>query len=468
MNRKTGKIFLFAALVLAVALIVYSFASKQKGTGIQSLETYVVSEKTVKPYLTVSGNLYPLESYELQFKFQGKVTSVNVKPGDEVKKGQVLAQIESNEVSKSLKNAELNLKTAQTRYDQTKETYEFQIKQTEKKINDTINNLNSLNQQISSLEKQLEELQKNYIPPYPEPVQNQISELQSKIATLNNQKNSLLSTKTELEASLENLKAKKRSDLKIAYYQLEQQKLVYESEKENIENLKLYSPFDGIVLYVGIKEGQELSGGSQTIQSLSTGQMTSSLSSNTNSASSPKIIIAPLNYKILADVSIDQVDATKVKTGLFAEAVPDALPNVKLKGKVEIINYYPDSANTSGISYTVRIVFENNDEKVLPGMSALINIYLKEQTGLAVPVTAIRYLNGQPFVFKINNQQVKQIKVETGESDDKFTIVKSGLKKGDRIVRDVSKISNLGNRQTTSNFDQSSRRPPAAGPFRFR
>lgn len=53
----------------------------------------------------------------LQFNSNGKIVKWNAKPGDRVKKGQVLAEVDSTDVDNDIRSQELSLKNAQLNYD---------------------------------------------------------------------------------------------------------------------------------------------------------------------------------------------------------------------------------------------------------------------------------------------------------------------------------------------------------------
>ncbi|MCX7831327.1 MAG: biotin/lipoyl-binding protein [Actinobacteria bacterium] len=470
MKRFSSKTALWMLIgILLIASFFYYFFIRQRALKTGEFETYTVKVQKIKPYISVSGDIYPKDAKKLYFTTSGEVKEVLVKPGDKVKKGQLLASIQSKDTGNSLKIAEINLNSAKTRYNQTKESYETQISQLEQKIKSIDSQLKKIDNQIASVKEEIKDLQDALPTTTGESPLKQISELTKTLTSLNNQKESLLNSKKEAESTLDSLKKRKKSDLLLASYQVEQAKLSYDQAIETQKGTSLYSPIDGVVLFVGYEVGEEIGQGSSStsLSDSSYTQQISKLSSSLqNSSEDNFIVVAPEDWKPYARVVLDQIDVIKVKPGLKAEAFLDALPNLILKGKVESINYYPESGSSNSVSYSAIVTFENSDKNIVSGMSAIIRIFLDQIKSIAVPITSVRYINGVPFVYVKRNNKFVQQRVETGESDDRFTVIKSGLNNGDVIVKDVSEyLSNT----SISNSGQS--RPPFrsnTGPRPFR
>lgn len=75
--------------------------------------TYKVERGTVVEELKFTGRIAPVEEEQLFFRVDGRVAKVNVKQGDKVKKGDVLAELEITDLLNALAQAKVALETAQ-------------------------------------------------------------------------------------------------------------------------------------------------------------------------------------------------------------------------------------------------------------------------------------------------------------------------------------------------------------------
>jgi HlyD family secretion protein len=103
-RRRIGPIALLTLVVAAIAVgvILFSATGKAEKKPIPSPKGTAVAE-TAEPAtpsdvaLTVSGYVIPRERIEISPKFQGTVKWIGIKKGDQVKKGDVLVQLEDDE-----------------------------------------------------------------------------------------------------------------------------------------------------------------------------------------------------------------------------------------------------------------------------------------------------------------------------------------------------------------------------------
>ncbi len=153
------------------------------------------------------------------------------------------------------------------------------------------------------------------------------------------------------------------------------------------------------------------------------------------------------NQKI-ATLSLNEVDAAKIKISDKATLTFDAISGLSLTGSVSEID--PVGTVTQGVvSYAIKIVFDTQDEQVKPGMTVNAAIITDvKQNVLMVPTSAIKITGGTSYVQIFNPPIVttsgsqgtpsaiapRQQTVETGMSNDTNTEIISGLNEGDQVV----------------------------------
>lgn len=88
-------------------------------------QTYTESEASrqdIQLTLSATGTIEPANQYEVTSAVQGEVLSCTFEEGDEVKKGDVLYEIDSTDAQNSIEQAELSLQQSQNSYNQTVES----------------------------------------------------------------------------------------------------------------------------------------------------------------------------------------------------------------------------------------------------------------------------------------------------------------------------------------------------------
>jgi len=171
------------------------------------------------------------------------------------------------------------------------------------------------------------------------------------------------------------------------------------------------------------------------------------------------------NQKI-AEITLNEIDAAKVKVGDLATLTFDALPDLTLKGKVSQID--PVGVQSQGVvNYNFQITFDQSDERLKPGMTVNADIVTETKAGILVlPNAAIKTQGTKSYVQIVDPQELpsnfnlksslslkttpKNQFIEIGTSNDQNTEIISGLNEGDYVVlRTIMSVTNTAN--TTTN-----------------
>ena len=133
---------------------------------------------------------------------------------------------------------------------------------------------------------------------------------------------------------------------------------------------------------------------------------------------------------------VDEVDIGKVVAGQAATFTVDAFPSREFDGKVVAI--YPSATlQDNVVKYIVALDLLGDSVSVLrPEMTASVRIRLESRTVLAVPVRAIRRDQGESVVFVRAGRATERRPVRLGWRDGPWVEVVSGLRQGDRLYLD--------------------------------
>jgi RND family efflux transporter MFP subunit len=110
-----------ALVVLAIAaggFLAYGAWFGDDGSGSTAYNTHKVGRGTIRSSVTMSAAAESVDNAVLSFGIAGKVTSIDVSLGDEVKAGQRLASLESDDLQNALASAEASLTSARIRLQQ--------------------------------------------------------------------------------------------------------------------------------------------------------------------------------------------------------------------------------------------------------------------------------------------------------------------------------------------------------------
>ncbi len=143
--------------------------------------------------------------------------------------------------------------------------------------------------------------------------------------------------------------------------------LSLQNQREQLEDYSITSPIAGTVIQKNSKAGDSIDTGSnQTVMA----------------------IIADMS-KMVFEISVDELDITKVQVGQKVDITADAIEDKAFEGVVDYISVVGTTQN--GVtSYPVRIEVLN-PEGLIPGMNVTANIVVESrENALVVPVSAVQ------------------------------------------------------------------------------
>lgn len=113
MSKKSKKIGLAAVAVVAVGIIVWLFAGKKEKNSI-SYETEKVVRTTIQNSITATGTIEPVTSVTVGTQVSGIVAHLYVDYNSEVRRGQVIAELDKTNLMSELNTAKANLNSVQS------------------------------------------------------------------------------------------------------------------------------------------------------------------------------------------------------------------------------------------------------------------------------------------------------------------------------------------------------------------
>ena len=385
------------ALILAFifgAYYVYQLSHKKKPEDLYRLQPVTTGD--IEQNVTANGTINPVSLVNVGTQVSGRVKKIYADYNDQVKKGQVLLELED-------------------------ELFKAQIAAS---LGNVKNNEASLELAKANEMRMRSLFEKEYV------------------------------SKQELDQSVQALKS--------AEAQLSTTRAQLKRDQTNYSYSIIKSPVSGVVVDRVVDVGQTVAASLQT----------------------PTLFkIAQDLSKMQIDTSFAEADIGRIQVGQVAKFNVDAFPNTNFEGVVKQIRLNP--TNTANVvTYNIVVSVDNPDQKLLPGMTAYVNInFAKHENVLLVPNAALRYKPkneeiklamkkdnktddtkskvkndgfGSGKVYVLRNNKPEMIRVQTSITNGKFTeIMSSDIKPNEFVI-----TADMSNDQKSGSNSQGPQRPP--------
>lgn len=185
------------------------------------------------------------------------------------------------------------------------------------------------------------------------------------------------------------------------------------SPEELRDKLTLRAPFDGTVVALNVRPGDQLAAGTKA------------------GAIGEPVVVA--GGGVVVTVAVDEMDVAKVQVGQKAEVTFPALPGRVYSGTVSRIGLEGKTQN--GVTtYDVEVQVDR-PEGIRAGMTATASIRVAaKQDALLVPVEAVVDTPQGPVVRVLAGGRPREVPVRIGLRNDRVAEVLSGLRAGDEVV----------------------------------
>ncbi len=412
-----------AVVIALIAGTVYYKKSNAPNTDIGSMvSTTPIIKGDIQDSISLRAPLEGTESAEIVSRLHYEVLQLNVKEGDRVKKGQVLAVLDSDTLKKDIKRAEDQLALAKVESNEASsrsaQNVELAKAQLEDKLKDQqtayekavldrdeakrkYDNLKTLVDAGVETEESLKEIKNTY-----ESAQQIVDSY-----TVENGK--VVATEADLK-SIENSgdnSAGSRAK-SIAMLQTE-----LNNKRQDLEECQIVSPIDGTITRVNIKLGR--------------------FADDTDD-DKPMFVVENID-QLEMEILISEYDIGKIEIGQTATITADILKDEFVEGIVDRIS--PTGEEKAGstervIPTTVRIT--GDTKGLIAGINAKAEILIAESKDtLILPLECLQQNpDGTISVLRVNSEnKIEVIPVTTGiENDLNVEIFSDMLQEGDNIV----------------------------------
>lgn len=367
MSRKK-RILIYVLLIVCGGIAVWFY--QNSGDNISYI-TEDVYRRDVQKVVNATGEVRAIDLVTIGAQVSGKIEHLHVKVGQEVKKGDLIAEIDST------------------------------TQQNEVDINKS--RLDSYQAQLAAAKVSLGVAEKQYKRMQKLKKGNAASEedLENALDTYETAKSRVV----ELESSI------KETEISLS------------TAETNLGYTKITAPLDGTVVSVPVKEGQTINAAMNTptivqVANLDNMEIVIEISEGDIGNIKPGVKVT---YSILADLNkiyettLQSIDPglTLLTNGEYTEVVDSS----------EAIYYYG------------RLIVPNEDGILRIGMTTQNVIYVESaENVLTVPVVAVKEAGDKEFVEILTKKGVERRDITTGVSDGLNVEVKSGISEGEKVI----------------------------------
>jgi len=353
---------------------------------VKVLETATVKRGNITGVLVETGIIKPQVGalVKIGARATGTIYKMNVKIGDRVKQGELIALIDDRDIQREIERLKAALNSARGNLAQVETTYPQRIKEAE------------ANYSYAKINHERERLLLEHEYTTRDAVDKANSTLQS------------------AQAVLKRLKEEFQTQLQIARANIEEVEASLQKQQVNLSYTRIVAPIDGVITDVTAQAGETVVTGLQVANLVA--------------------VLDPTRLEMRTYV--DETDIGRVHIGQRVEYYVDTYPNRTFSGTIDEI--YPQPEIRDNIVYYLAIakVLKEEAEYLKPEMTTHVRIIYQELNDvLTAPNAAIKFEKGKQIVYRVTGpNKVERVEVEIGLRGEDDTQILSGVNEGDELA----------------------------------
>lgn len=353
---------------------------------VQVLETARVERGDIRGVLVETGIIKSQVGAVVKIgsRATGTIVKMNVKIGDRVKQGDLIALIDDRETREKIQRQQASLDGARKTLAQVELTYPQRIKEAYANLEYAKIN--------HSREKEL--LKFEYTTP-------------DAVDKAENQQKAL-------EANWRKLQKEYQTEVEITRARIAEITAQIKELEVTLSYTKIYAPIDGVVSDVTLQQGETIVAGLQ-VANLVTIQDPSRLD---------------------MQIYVDETNIGKTKVGQQVEFYVDSFPDKTFRGTIDKL--YPQPQTKDNIVYYLAIMSIPKEDAAFlrPEMTTHVKVIFEEKRDiLTVPNAAVKFEEGRQIAYKVvGPNKVEKLELKTGLRGEEKTEILAGAEDGDEVA----------------------------------
>ncbi len=482
-KAKKSKVKWIVLVIVLVAcgaggyLYINARGKAQQAMARQTVNVSPLMKTNLQNSISASGSVYSNTTVNVYSSLNNIVKAVNAEVGDEVKAGDVLAELDTESIESSILQAENNLKSAEdslqnglvnasSGVDSARVALEKQTTSYNKLMADKENNtyaqLVTAQTNVTNAERALETAKKDLETTQREYDSNASLYTAGALAksTLDSSETALVKAKAAVEdkqaahekaiVDLQNAKTELDTAIKTAKMDLENARIAYDKAMLTLDQNKSEGSTAKTTL-----ENQKLTLTTQ-MENLEKSKITAAISgtvteksANVGTAANGVLFVIEDTRDLYVSTRVKEYNLSKIALGQKATVTTDATSNEVFEGEVTYISPKAvTEADNTNVEFEVRIKITNaNYDRIKIGMNAYANIITDTRENVfAVMYDAVTRVFGEgkpsSAVYVLDNNLVKAIPVQTGlQTDTSIEIIGETLQEGMQVISNPTAVT---------------------------
>jgi HlyD family secretion protein len=441
--------------------------------------TYTVTRRNFAVTVLEKGELSAVQSVDVRCEVEGRSTIIWLIPeGTEVKKGDLLVELASDEIAERIRDEEVKEANAAAKLEAAQKEYEIQLDQNasdirkaelavhnaeielekyvegdwEQQKTDAQLDVERAKERFDQAQKTLEDSQELFKREFITELELQddkfdlleadIALKKAKLAQIILNKythpQDLTQKQSDVEEARKDLErvrksaaakaAQKKADLDAREAELGIIRERLDKYREQKKKTRIVAPADGLVVYYTEPhrwgDGDEIKEGVEVRER-------------------QNLITLPDTSVMKVKLRVHESLATSIREGLPATVHVEGVENHVFTGRVTKVAALADSQNRwlnpDLKEYATEITLDPTDVELKPGVTARAEIHIEDVTdALVVPVQCVFSKGRKQYVFRGEGDDAEPVEVQVGSSSREFAQIKKGLQEGDEVLLAVS------------------------------
>lgn len=399
--KGTRKWVIILILIFLAGLVLYrGYALTQKKSSAQRVKrgeipvqvSPAVTRKLIYS-LSLTGDIAPLMQVDLFPKVSGYLKRIDVRLGDSVPRGKIIAEIDRTEYLQKVREAEAKVAQARAQLEEIQTgTRIEELRQAEeavKQAKSRFENARLQRQRMEALYQRGVVSKKEW----------DLADMEFSVA------------EAQLGSNREHLKLLRegaRQEVREASQaKLREMEAILAQEKIRLQNTRIEAPFSGEISRRYVDTGALVSPSTPLIS-----------------------LVHTETLKVVAN--IPEKDIPLLRLGMKAEVQTESFPGKTFEGKIVQISGALDLATRT---IQAEIYIPNPQRLLKPGMFAKVQVVLSEKPqALVIPRYAVLEEEGSRVIYIVREGQAFKRKILTGFEQDTFVEVLEGVSEGEQVV----------------------------------
>ncbi|MGE5461881.1 MAG: efflux RND transporter periplasmic adaptor subunit [Syntrophothermus sp.] len=398
-------------LIVIIGVGAFVYVRRANADTTSQFQTSEVKKGSLTATIGATGTVRAQQSTTLVWQSAGTVDTVHAKIGDTVKADEVLAELGKTSLPQNIILAEADLATAQKNLEDlmNSNTAEAQAIVDLRNAQDAYDKASEYYDSLFKSYKYDKLVYVRKMTPFGMKRIPEIKTVKVKKAdeeTIQNAKQDLSLAKAKLDdaqRAYDRLKNGNTSDILAAQARVD-------AAQATINLSRVIAPFDAVVTETHPLPGDQVTAGQTAFR------------------------IDDLS-RLFVDVDVSEVDINNVQIGQPVTLSFDAILGKTYNGEVVEVAQV-GTAEQGVVNFQVTVELTDADEQVKPGMTAAVNIIVKEiKDAILVPNRAVRLVDGERVVYLLIDGKPVKKDLRLGASSDTMSVVLVGdIKEGDLVV----------------------------------